>query len=225
MNIETDQIMPKTADLNSNIKSHPANVEYKMPKNKRTKHNKVGMMYFLSWGAMAVFSIASLSVIVLNEGGVNNAMQTAAFNKLNRQITENRFLGGDSLPTASITLGGRSNSVNSVTVPNKNKFIPFGEEATATVIGSTYFAVYLGQSDSKAKILDLWYQTKSKNSMLFGLHEAAYHYDKASGKYNLVVGKFVDLNQTIQFCAELKFNDIACQYDEKYVNMQTTSIN
>lgn len=225
MNLKTEQLEPKLTDLDSNIKSHPSNVEYKMPQSKRAKHNKIGLMYFLSWGALAVFSITSLSVIVLNEGGINEAIQTAAFNKLNRQINENRFLGGDSLPTASITLGGKTSAANSVDVAERDKFIPFGEDDSSSLIGSTYFAVYLGQSDSKAKILDLWYQTKSKNSMLFGLHEAAYHYDKDSGKYNLVVGKFVDLNQSIQFCAELKFNDISCQYDEKYVNMQPISIN
>lgn len=229
MNNKNHQKSSDNSELDSNIKILPAPVDFRMPQNKRGKGNKVGLIYFLSWGAVAAVSIVSLSMVVVIEGGVQNAIQTAAFNKLNRQIENNGLMRGDNLPTASIPTGAGSIVKTTDSVPtdqftkSANNFTPF-DEPENDVIGATYFSVFLGKSTSESTILDLWYATKSKSPMLFGQHAAAYYFDKETGVYNLVVGRFIDLNQTLQFCAELKFHDISCQYDEKFVNLKTVSI-
>lgn len=254
----------KNRGLESNIKMKPQNQSFNAPKSSVTKSSKMNVSYYLSWGAVAVLSIAGVSAVVLNEGGVKDAIRTAGFNKINRQIAENKFSnsnGADNIPTASIpkTITGtnRVQGTRVVVVPTSRKVattqaIPLASQPVVTIqkqpivistptrstklpqskelgqnnaaIGTTYFSVFLGQSSGKANIISLWYSIKSQNEALFAPHQAAYYYDAKLKSYNLVVGKFTNLGQSLKYCAELKFNDIACKYDSKFANLQTTSI-
>lgn len=206
----------------SNIKSRPLMTDLHLPDKKDKVSNRVSNYYFLSWVLAAVISIGTVGGLVISEGGFDNAIKTANFNKLNRQIAGNNFsAGGDNLPTASITNISLpvSNAAPAFT-PNIGK----GAASSSLVEEKNYYSVFLGQGNSTSTILDLWYSIKNQNVELFTDHEAGYYYDDVNDVYNLVVGKFGGLSLSLQFCAELKFNEIACKYDNEFANLQTTSI-
>lgn len=221
--------LPKRVNLKSNIKLKPNTTEVRPPKSRKKLPFSVSGYYFLSWAIVASLSVASLTTIVMNEGGVNDAIKTASFNKINRQISENNFLvGTDSLPTASIPQGtdgsdiGGGNNLPSAT-NNRGVRVNSGAKASRIVENKTY-SVFLGQGGSQSGILDLWYSIKNQNTELFISQKAGYYYNDIDGVFNLVVGEFTSLGKSLQFCAELKFNDIACRYDDKFSNLQTTLI-
>ena len=215
----------KTPKFNSktNIKIKPLDTKFDKYKTDKQKVRHIGNYYYLSWGLVAAMSVIGLSALVANEGGVKKAIQTANFNKLNRQISENEFAGPtDNLPTASIP---KATTSNGATKPLDFKpYVNREAKNSSAVIGTTYFSAYLGQSNSKSNLLDLWYSTRGKNPELFNGQDAFYYFDSQNSNYKLVVGKFTDLGQTLKFCAELKFYDISCKYDSKYTNLKTTMI-
>lgn len=216
--------------IGSNIKSQPREADLRLPRKKDQSSNRVSRYYFLSWVMVAALSVGMLGGLVINEGGVDNAIRTANFKKLNRQIAENRFsVGSDSLPTASINGPGVAVGSPNIVIPRAKvpAFTPnigAGAANSSMVEEERYYSVFLGQGNSSSTILDLWYSIKNQNVDLFGSHEAGYYYDEIEGVYKLVVGKFDSLGLSLQFCAELKFNEIACKYDSEFANLQTTLI-
>lgn len=232
--------------LQSNIKLRPESEHFALPENASKKVNKLSWSYFFSWVLVATLSVAGLTMVVINEGGVENAIKTASFKNLNRQIARNNFaVGGDNFPTASIPTGGlnsgslsqklrmvRPVALQPILSPKSPTIIstPLNSEIKAnngarkSTIKTTYFSVFLGQSANKSAVINLWYEIKNKNIDLFSDHTAGYYYDAYEKSYNLVVGKFSDLSQSLKYCAELKFYDIACKYDSTFVNLQLTSI-
>lgn len=230
-NIATEQDTEED-DLVSNIKILPIDVNFKSATKKhKTTSQRIGYLYFLSWGALALVSVTSLTLVIANEGGISNAVKTASFNKINRQIANNRFGTGDSIVTASIPNKNSKDNVEQTSsikkTPTIVEDVNFDNlpENSSTIIGTTYFSAYLGQSPDKGALIDLWYTTKNGHADLFAEHRASFYYDKVTDNYKLVVGKFTDLGETLKFCALLKFNNIACQYDVKFVNLNTMMIN
>lgn len=228
MNRKKKPQKPRAKTTTSNIKSRPLEADLHLPHKKDKVANRVSPYYFLSWVMVAAISVGTVGGLVFNEGGVENAIRTANFKKLNRQIAENRFsAGGDNLPTASINGTGLAPGgvVPSVPLPAFRPDIISKEAANSSMIEEkVYHSVFLGQGNSPSTVLDLWYSIKNQNVELFSGHEASYYYDDVDGVYKLVVGKFDGLSLSLQFCAKLKFNEIACKYDDEYANLQTTSI-
>ena len=188
----------KHKNIRSNIKSRPREADLGLPHKKNKTSNRVSPYYFLSWVMAAAVCMGTVGGVVINEGGVDNAIRTASFKKINRQIEENKFtVGVDNLPTASINVGGGVNvmtpkSIAPVFVPN----IGNGADNSILIEEKSYYSVFLGQGNSSSTILDLWYSIKNQNVDLFGSHEAGYYYDDVDGVYKLVVGKFNSLAAT-----------------------------
>lgn len=219
--------MPTETQLKTNIKTRPKPAKIDSPKNSKKLPFRVSGNYYMSWAIVAAISVAGLSAVVMREGGIDDAMRTASFNKINRQIAENKFsAGADDLPTASIPQGINASPDQQIQQPSLEINQAASELAknSSLIESQIYYSVFLGQGGSKSAVLDLWYTIKSENSGLFSTHKAAYYYDNVDAVYNLVVGEFENLGLSLQFCAELKFNDIACKYDSKFANLQTTSI-
>ncbi len=223
----------KNTEFISNIKIAPLTEEFKSHTKKPYKPVYISRFYFLSWAILAGISVLTLSGIVINQGGVENTLKMAKFNKINRQIDESRFnLTVDNLPTASIiplAQNRQTSVISPVTIaatPIEGFGFNISDDAknSSKVISTTYFSAFLGRSDNKSNVLDLWYAIKQKTPELFEQQQAAYYFDEPNNNYNLIVGKFNDLTQTLQFCAELKFHDIYCKYDAKFTNLKITMI-
>lgn len=220
---------PKNKSLKSNIRIQPEHVDFGDAKHKDTQNLKVSRNYFLSWALVAAVSVTTLSIVVLSEGGIDDAIKTAGFKNINRQLAKNNFAkGSDNLPTASISTGGvnlqNSQSFPIRTVNNNISFVNEQAKNSRILSNQTSYSVFLGQGNNDSTVLNLWYSIKNQEPSLFAGHEASYYYDKKEVVYKLMIGDFDSLSLALQFCAKLKFNDIACKYDAKFVNLQTTLI-
>ena len=222
--------------LKSNIKLQPSSIKNNVNKsiNKPFKAKKIGLTYFLTWGGLAALSVGGLSVVIVQQGGIDDAIQIAKFKNINRQVALNRLPSSDKLATAAIPntkinkepILPEAVAINAVKKPlDFQPYVKDGAKTSVIMSNNNSFSAFLGRSDNKNNIINLWYGIKREQAELVSDHKAAYYFDKETDQYNLLVGNFSDLNQVLKFCAQLKFYDIACKYNHKYTDIQTSMIN